>query len=172
MFAMRNLRLFAAAILLSGLSLTTLAQAPGKLSSADEAGIDATLTAFGTTLTATDFDTFATLFTDDADFVNIVGMHWHGKAQIVKAHRIVFTTRYHGNPQHIVDRSEAMLAPNLALVVATIKMDDYTAQDGKRMTDNLFRMTLVMQKQGGKWLIRSAENTVIDTAAALHDPGK
>jgi hypothetical protein len=51
-------------------------------------------------------------------------------------------------------------------------MDDYTAQDGKAMTNNLFRMTLVMKKVGERWLIRSAENTAIDTVAAAHDPGR
>jgi hypothetical protein len=66
----------------------------------------------------------------------------------------------------------APLAPGLVLVVATIKMDDDTARDGKRMTNNLFRMTLVMKKVGERWLIRSAENTAIDAAAAPQDPGK
>ena len=169
--AMTSLRTLALATLLVALPAITSAQTPHPLSPADTAAIDTTLAAFGDTLTVTDFDTFATLFTDDADFVNIVGMHWHGRAQIVKAHRIVFTTRYHGNPQHFIEKTEAALAPNLALVVGTIKMDDYTAQDGKRMTNNLFRMTLVMEKHDGKWLIRSAQNTIIDTEAAKHDPG-
>ena len=54
-------------------------QAP--VPAADQAGIDATVTAFADTVTAMDFNKFATLWTDDADFVNIVGMHWHGKAR-------------------------------------------------------------------------------------------
>jgi uncharacterized protein (TIGR02246 family) len=149
-----------------------MAETAGAVSTADQQGIQTTLDAFGSTLTKMDFDAFSTLFTDDADFVNIVGMHWHGKAQIVKAHRVVFTTRYKGVPQRIIEKSEATLAPGLVLVVGTIKMDDYTAQDGKAMTNNLFRMTLVMKKVGERWLIRSAENTVIDTVAAPHDPGK
>ncbi len=148
------------------------AQASGAVSAADQQGIQTTLDAFGSTLTKMDFDAFSTLFTDDADFVNIVGMHWHGKAQIVKAHRVVFTTRYKGVPQHIAESSYGALAPGLVLVTSTIKMDDYTAQDGKRMTDNQFRMTWVMEKQGERWLIRSAANTIIDTVAAPHDPGK
>ncbi len=148
------------------------AQATGPVSAADQQEIQTTLDAMGSTLTKMDFDAFSTLFTDDADFVNIVGMHWHGKVQIVKAHRSVFTTRYKGVPQRVIDKSEATLAPGLVLVVGTIQMDDYTAQDGKLMTNNLFRMTLVMKKVGDKWLIRSAENTAIDPVAAAHDPGK
>jgi uncharacterized protein (TIGR02246 family) len=148
------------------------AQTDGSVSAADQQGIQATLDAFGSTLTKMDFDAFSTLFTEDADFVNIVGMHWHGKAQIVKAHRVVFTTRYKGVPQHIAESSYGTLAPGLVLVTSLIKMDDYTAQDGKRMTDNQFRMTWVMEKQGERWLIRSAHNTIIDTVAAPHDPGK
>ena len=127
--------------------------------------------AFGAPLTAMHFHTFATLFPADPDHVNIVGMHWHGKAQIVKAHHVVFTTRYKHVQQHTVERVEAPLAPALALVNATVKMDDYTLPDGKRMTNNVFRLTFVMQNVNGKWLIRSAQNTAIDTEAGRHDPG-
>lgn len=167
---MKLFRLLAAA-LLAGVPLTGNAQTTGTLSPTDETAINTTLDAFGSTLTAMDFDTFATLFTEDADFTNIVGMHWHGKAQIVKAHRIVFTTRYRNVAQHTVDRTEALLAPDLVLVTATVKMDDYTLPDGKRMTNNLFRLTFVLRKRDAKWLIRSAQNTVIDSEAAKHDPG-
>jgi uncharacterized protein (TIGR02246 family) len=151
---------------------TAIAQTPRTLSTSDKRSIDETLDAFGTTLTKMDFGAFGALFTDDCDFVNIVGMHWVGKAQVVKAHSIVFTTRYRGVPQHILDKSEALLAPGVVLVTTTVKMDDYTAQDGKRMTNNLFRITWVFEKQDGKWLIRSAHNTSIDTEAAKHDPVK
>ena len=168
---MKTLRLLTFAATLA-VPLGLAAQKSAVLSDSDQKGIDVTLTAFGSTLTAKDFDTFATLFTDDADFVNIVGHHWHGKAQVVKAHRIVFTTRYNGNPQHIVEKSEDLLAPGIALIVAKIQMDDYVDRSGKPMKDNLFRMTLVLEKQHGTWLIRSAENTVIDPMAAAHDPGQ
>jgi uncharacterized protein (TIGR02246 family) len=150
----------------------TMLRAQSAVPEADQKGIQKTLDSFGSTLTKMDFDSFGKLFTEDADFVNIVGMHWHGKAQIVKAHRVVFTTRYKGVPQHIVESSYGSLAPGLVLVTSTIKMDDYTAQDGQRMTDNLFRMTWVMEKQGSGWLIRSAANVPINIEAAAHDPGK
>jgi uncharacterized protein (TIGR02246 family) len=168
---MRFLRLAVVVIMMMGVAPVTLAQA-STVSAEDQKGIDVTLNAFGTTLTAMDFDSFATLFTDDCDFVNIVGMHWSGKAQVVKAHRVVFTTRYRGVPQHVIEKSEATLAPGLVLVTSTILMDDYTSKEGKLMTNNLFRMTILMKKQGDRWLIRSAQNTVIDAEAAKHDPGK
>jgi uncharacterized protein (TIGR02246 family) len=168
---MKTLRLLGVVVLMVGLASVSGAQGPNAVSAADQEGIQKTLDAFGTTLTKMDFDAFGTLFTDDADFVNVVGMHWAGKAQIVKAHRIVFTTRYKATPQHFIEKSEATLAPGLVLVVGKILMDDYTAQDGKLMTNNQFRMTLVMKKVGERWLIRSAENTIVDTVAAPHDPG-
>jgi uncharacterized protein (TIGR02246 family) len=169
---MKILRVAVMTMATIGAAASLNAQSADVVSMADQQGIQTTLDAFGSTLTKMDFDAFRTLFTDDADFVNIVGMHWHGRAQIEKAHRVVFTTRYKGVPQHMIEKTEATLAPGLVLVVGTIKMDDYTAQDGKAMTNNLFRMTLVMQKVGERWLIRSAQNTVIDTVAAPHDPGK
>jgi uncharacterized protein (TIGR02246 family) len=158
-------------VAMAGVAAVSGAQMSSAVSAADQQGIKTTLDAFGTTLTKMDFDALAHVFTDDVDFVNIVGMHWAGKAQIVKAHRIVFTTRYKATPQHFIEKSEATLAPGLVLVVGKILMDDYTAQDGKLMTNNQFRMTLVMKKVGERWLIRSAENTIVDTVAAPHDPG-
>jgi len=169
---MKSLRAVVVMAALVGSAAVGLAQTSSAVSAADQEGIQTTLDAFGSTLTKMDFDAFGTLFTDDADFVNVVGMHWAGKAQIVKAHRVVFTTRYRGTPQHFIEKSEATLAPGLVLVVGKIKMDDYTAQDGKAMTNNQFLMTLVMKKVGERWLIRSAENTPIDLVAAPHDPGK
>jgi uncharacterized protein (TIGR02246 family) len=169
---MRLSRILVSSVLIAGITLSLPAQLPSTLSAADQGGIDATLSAFGESLTAKDFARFGSLFTDDCDFVNIVGMHWSGRAQVVKAHSIVFTQRYNGIQQHILDKSEAVLAPGIVLINSTIKMDDYTAQDGKQMKDNLFRMTWVMEKQNGKWLIRSAHNTVIDIEAGKHDPGK
>ena len=169
---MKTLRLLALAVPFLAGPLALSAQPAAPLSAADRQGIDATLEGFGSTLAAMDFDAFARLLTADADWVNIVGMHWHGREQIVKGHRVVFTTRYHGQAQHITEKTEAALAPGVVLVIETIKMDDYTTPEGKPMTNNFFRMTLVLEKHDGKWLIRSGENTVIDLEAAKHDPGK
>ena len=70
------LRFLATLIVMAGLAVPAMSQTPSALSSADEKGVDATLAAFGTTLTQMDFAAFATLWTEDCDFVNIVGMHW------------------------------------------------------------------------------------------------
>ena len=164
------MKTFRSLAMFSLLTLSAYGQHAATLSHADSAAIEATIDTSDDALTAMDFAKFGTTLTDDIDFVNVVGMHWVGKAQVVKAHSVIFTTRYHGFPLHVVDRSESMLAPNLALVVATLKMDDYTAQDGKRMINNLSRMTYVLEKQNGTWLIRSAHNTTIDPVAAQHDP--
>ena len=90
----------------------------------------------------------------------------------MKGHSVIFTTRYRGVPMHVVERTIAPLSEDTVLVLSTVKMDDYTAQDGKRMTDNLFRLTWVLKKQEGKWLIRFGQNTVIDQEAARHNPVK
>ncbi len=152
--------------------LIACAQQAAPATSADVKAIDATLQQVGNSLTRMDFDTFATLFTDDADFVNVVGMHWKGKAQVVEAHRVIFTTRYHGFPQHIVDEQVEIIAPDVALAVTTVKMDDYTAQDGRRMVNNVSRLTWVLIRHDGEWLVRSGHNTTVDHEAAKHDPAR
>jgi uncharacterized protein (TIGR02246 family) len=119
-----------------------------------------------------DMTTFATLFTEDCDFVNVVGMHWKGRTQVTEAHRVLLSTRYKGVDIHNISHNENEIAPGVAVVVWKSKVDDYTTPQGERMTDQVSLMTLVMLKQDGHWLIRAAENVFIDPKAAPHDPGR
>lgn len=98
----------------------TLAQG---VSPADEQAIDATMAKAHDALTAMDFNAFAATLTDDVDWVNVIGMHWVGKPQVVKGHTITFTTR-----------ADAQLALGVVMVRAILGMDDSTAQDGKRQS--------------------------------------
>jgi ketosteroid isomerase-like protein len=41
-----------------------------------------------------DMNAFADLFTDDAEWVNVVGMVWRGKAEIKKAHQVMHETYF------------------------------------------------------------------------------
>jgi uncharacterized protein (TIGR02246 family) len=71
-----------------------------------------------------------------------------------------------------VERQPGEVAPGVALVTDTMQIGDYTTPSGQRMTGVEDRMTWIVVKREGKWLIRSAHNTTIDPMAAKHDPGK
>ncbi len=63
-----------------GFMAAALPATPSSVTADDDQGIQTTLDAVGATLARMDFDAFGGLFTDDADFVNIVGMHWSVRA--------------------------------------------------------------------------------------------
>jgi len=145
---------------------------PGMLSAEDKKGIATTIDQFVEGWKLRDMDEFGKTMTEDCDWVNIVGMHWHGKEQVVCAHKLLLETRYKGVNVHDLGHYETEIAPGVAVVIWRSAVDDFTTPQGERVTGMKTMGTLVMVKQQGKWLIRSGQNSTIDAAAAAHDPGK
>ena len=50
-----------------------------------------------------DMKAFAALFTDDADRINIVGMHWRGKDAVLKAHEVFHRTIFQNTEMNPTD---------------------------------------------------------------------
>jgi uncharacterized protein (TIGR02246 family) len=59
---------------------------------------------------------FAEAFADDADFVNVYGMHVRGRTAIAAGHRFIFTTIYKDSKVEYRVVSVRELAPGVALV--------------------------------------------------------
>jgi len=72
---------------------------------------------------AADGAAFAEAFTDDADFVNVYGMHVRGKTGIAAGHHFIFTTIYKDSKveYHVVSTRD--LAPGVALVHGSAKLN-------------------------------------------------
>ena len=101
------------------------------LSPADHQEIASVLDRFADAWKRRDMDAFATLFTEDCDWINIVGMHWKGKAQVVRAHHNLITTRYKGVDVHNISHEETEIAPGVALVIWVSSVDAYTSPEGQ-----------------------------------------
>src|SRR5581483_10179914 len=65
---------------------------------------------------AADGAAFAAYFTDDADFINIYGMHGKGRQAIADAHNLIFRTVYAGSHMRIRITQARLLAEDIALV--------------------------------------------------------
>ncbi len=61
---------------------TTNAQPQSPLTKEDEQGIRKTINGFVGAWNTSDMKAMDKLFCEDAEFVNVVGMHWSGRAQI------------------------------------------------------------------------------------------
>ncbi|MEO1654603.1 MAG: SgcJ/EcaC family oxidoreductase, partial [Bacteroidota bacterium] len=104
----------------------------------------------------------ANLFVEDAEFVNVVGLWWHNREAIWKAHayglRVIFP-----EAKITVRRVKVReLSPSLALVHARAKLSGQSAFGGVAQPadrQNLF--SLVVEKRAQGWVAISAHNTDI-----------
>jgi uncharacterized protein (TIGR02246 family) len=138
----------------------------------DEHAIRAVLNGYADAWNRHDMDAMAELFADDAHWVNIVGMHWPGKAAVVKAHEAYHRTFFQTTDIRIADVEIRFIAPGVAAAVVLLKVDPFTPPDGvlRRESDN--RLSFILTNQGGRWLIAHGHNTVIDPGAQRFDPVK
>ena len=109
-----------------------------------------------------DMNAFSNLFTDDAEWVNVVGMVWRGKAEIMKAHRAVHETYFKNRSVLVDDMTVRFIRPDVAVAIAKWKVDGFDAPDGRHFDKGTDVSTLIFAKQNGKWLIASGENVIVD----------
>lgn len=139
------------------LSCSTFATAA--VSPTDERAIQALVHAWEEDWNAHDMTAMGTLITEDADFVNVAGLHWKGRQQIVREH----AERHRTNLRlsHWVTHGVTIqtVSPTIALVHITWGMTGDTDFDGtpREPRDGVF--SWLVEKHGTHWLIRAVQNT-------------
>lgn len=140
------------------------------LSAEDKKEVMAVVHGFEDAWAKRDMAAFRALLTEDCDWVNIVGMHWHGRDEVTEMHRLLLEGRYKGVNVHTLSHEESEIAPGVALVVQKSKLDDFTTPEGQVVQGLQNRGIIVLVKREGKWLIRAAENSSIDPRASMKPP--
>jgi uncharacterized protein (TIGR02246 family) len=109
-------------------------------------------------------------FTDDADFVNIRGDVFHGRAEIAQRHNMIFHGPFQGSHATITIRQYKDIAPGVALIETVYEVTGYkslppgivpTMDKGLRTC-----MKYIAVEQGGQWRLVAAQNTAILPPAA------
>jgi uncharacterized protein (TIGR02246 family) len=140
--------------LLAAGALAAAAVAP-----ADDHAIQALVQSWEKDWNAHDMAAMGMLITEDADFVNVAGLHWKGRQQIVEEH----AQRHRTNLRlsHWVTHGVTVqpLSPTIALVHITWGMTGDTDFDGtpREPRDGVF--SWIVEKQHNHWLIRAVQNT-------------
>lgn len=171
------LLLVTGSILASGISAQTpkgdssRAGANG-LSKEDDRAVREVVAGFEEAWNTHDMEALARLFREDAEWVNVVGMHWHGREEIMVAHTAFHRTTFK-NHSYRTDAVEVRpVAPGVAVAVATETFGTFTQPDGKVRPKSRDRLSYVLVKGPEGWKIAHGHNVVIDEDAAKHDPVK
>lgn len=122
---------------------------------------------------ASDMDAMASLYAPDVHWVNIVGMHWQGKADVDHAHRVFFDIMFRGVPMTLEAIESVAPIPGGA-VVAVIRwsVGAFRTPTGAQVPPSRDRMSLVLVPHGGELLIAHGANIQIDEMAQHSDPAR
>jgi uncharacterized protein (TIGR02246 family) len=106
-----------------------------------------------------DMKAWANLFTEDADFVNVAGWWWKGRAEIEKKHTEIHAYIFRDSTLTIGEVQTKFLTPEIAVVHVLWSLTGNRNPDGSDGQPRKGIFTQVLKKQNGKWLIAAAQNT-------------
>lgn len=109
-----------------------------------------------------DADGIADLFDRDAEFVNVVGLWWHNRASIRKAHAYGLKTIFSRSELRLEETRIKYLADDIAVVHARMRLTGQSAAGSTQTPGerrNIF--TFVVHRPNGSWRCAAAHNTDI-----------
>lgn len=109
-----------------------------------------------------DATAIATLFDEDAEFVNVTGLWWHSRQDIEKAHAYGLQNIFQHSTLELIRTKVKFLSEEIAVVHAKMKLSGQTPVDGVRQPG--VRRTIfsfVVHRKQGAWHCASAQNTDI-----------
>ncbi len=168
---MRNSMLAATAALIATATITLAADPPAPDRAAEFAAVNGVAAAFVDDWNRHDMKGFGSLFADDAQFVNVIGLWWHSRAEIQQAHEALHATRMRTSHLAATESAVHLLGPDAAVLVQRWQLTGDTGIDGVTLPMRRGVMTLVIVKEGSRWQIASAQNTDIVPLPNL-PPGK
>lgn len=146
--------------------------AAAALSTEDDKAVRKVVTGFEDAWNAHDMKAMGKLFRGDAEFINVVGMHWHGRKEIETAFTAFHETIFKTNQMKTDTVETRLLGNGYAVAVATITQDGFTTPDGHTQPRAQCRETFVLVKGEDGWKIAHGHNVGVNAEAAKNDPVK
>jgi uncharacterized protein (TIGR02246 family) len=107
-----------------------------------------------------DPDRIASLFDDDAEFVNVTGLWWHDRVSIRKAHAYGLERIFNESTLTADEVRVKQLSDTVAVVHARLNLSGQTPISSiKRPGSRANIFSFVVHRVGEKWLCASAQNT-------------
>jgi uncharacterized protein (TIGR02246 family) len=115
---------------------------------------------------AGDAKAIGTLFAEDADFVNVVGLWWTSRRSIVRALKRGFEDWFSGSEFIVEKLSQRLVGSDGAVVLARWRIGGQTDPSGEKAGTRRGVATVVLQRlDDGTWLCVAWHNTDIAPAA-------
>ena len=109
-----------------------------------------------------DMALYGAQFADDADFVNVLGMHWHGREAIAAQHAAIHRTIFRNSVLKILDYSLRPLGAGVLLVLLRWEMTGHETPPGVPFATVRHGMiTSVFVEREERWVIGALQNTEI-----------
>jgi uncharacterized protein (TIGR02246 family) len=120
-------------------------------------------------------DALASLFDEDAEYVNVAGLCWHNRESIRKAHASGLERVFNKSTLATGETKVKLLSPAVAVVHARMTLSGVEpagadSQPGPRTTI----VSFVVHRAGDRWLCASAHNTDVipnTQTTVIDDPG-
>ena len=145
-------------------------EAVSMLTKGNEEAIRKTVMGFEQAWNTHDMELLASLFREDAEFINVVGMHWHRRDAIVAAHKAFHETIFKTTQMKFNAIEIRSIGPEHAIAVGDLTLDSFTTPNGEVVPKALNRETFVLIKGAEGWRIAHGHNVRVDQEAVKHDP--
>ena len=127
--------------------------------SAETDGPKALVDGFVSAWNAHDMKAFARLFAEDADFVNVAGMWWKGRADIQAKHEESHATRFKATTLVVKEASERFPRPDVGLVHVRWELTGEVDREGTAAPPRRGILQIVAVRETDGWKIIAAQNT-------------
>jgi uncharacterized protein (TIGR02246 family) len=128
-----------------------------------ETGITAIVQSMEDAWNAGDGDAFSAGFAEDADFVNVYGMHARGRDVIAQGHAHILKGPYAGSVNRYTVESVRLPRPGVALAHVHAQL---SIPGGPMAGEHQARYSMVLTDEDGGWQIASFHNTFITSPGA------
>ncbi|MGM0581604.1 MAG: SgcJ/EcaC family oxidoreductase [Bacteroidota bacterium] len=111
----------------------------------------------------------ASIFNEDAEFINVTGLWWHDRESIYKAHDYGLKVIFKNSELSLRKTKVKYLSDTIAVVNARMHLEGQTSIKGKKaQARNTIFTFVVHQNDDGNWSCASAQNTDIVPGKETH----
>ncbi len=135
--------------------------------------IEAVIAALPESWNCHDMVAYASHFTENADFINILGMHWRGRPAIEAQHIAIHETIFRNSQLQELNHTIRFLTPEVAVAHVNWQMTGHEigpSKDWQPATVRKGVLSAVLVLEGETWRITALHNTDIVRIPALGVP--